>query len=57
MNDFGIPRIGTPGYTEYHQMYSEALFNIQAGADAGEQLTAAAGRIEGLLGKYWGWNN
>jgi multiple sugar transport system substrate-binding protein len=57
MNDFGIPRIGTPGYTEYHQMYSEALFNIQAGGDPQEHLSAAAGRIEGLLGKYWGWND
>ena len=57
MNDFGIPRIGTPGYTEYHQMYAEALGNMQQGADPAELLAAAAGRIEGLTAKYTGWNN
>ena len=57
MNDFGIPRIGTPGYTEYHQMYAEALGNIQQGADPAEILGAAAGRIEGLTAKYTGWSN
>ncbi|HAJ05411.1 MAG TPA: hypothetical protein DCL76_02520, partial [Chloroflexi bacterium] len=57
MNDFGIPRIGTPGYTEYQQMMSEALQNIQAGGDIPEILGATAGRIEGLVAKYTGWNN
>jgi ABC-type glycerol-3-phosphate transport system substrate-binding protein len=56
MNEFGIPRIQTPGYTEYQQMFAEAAINISQGADPQEQLSAAAGRIEGLLAKYTGWN-
>ncbi|MCB0153791.1 MAG: extracellular solute-binding protein [Anaerolineae bacterium] len=56
MNSFGIPRIQTPGYTEYQQMFAEAATNIAAGADPAEQLGAAAGRVEGLLAKYTGWN-
>ena len=56
MNSFGIPRIQTPGYTEYQQMFAEAAGNIAVGADPAEQLSAAAGRIEGLVAKYTGWN-
>ena len=56
MNTFGIPRIQTPGYTEYQQVFAEAVTNISQGADPAEQLTAAAGRIESLLAKYAGWN-
>jgi ABC-type glycerol-3-phosphate transport system substrate-binding protein len=56
MNSFGIPRIQTPGYTEYQQMFAEAAGNIAAGADPAEQLSAAAGRVEGLVAKYTGWN-
>ncbi len=57
MNSFGIPRIQTPGYTEYQQLFAEAAGNIVFGADPREQLTAAARRIEGLVAKYTGWNN
>jgi ABC-type glycerol-3-phosphate transport system substrate-binding protein len=56
MNEFGIPRIQTPGYTEYQQMFAEAAINILQGADPQEQLGAAAKRIEGLTAKYAGWN-
>jgi ABC-type glycerol-3-phosphate transport system substrate-binding protein len=56
MNSFGIPRIQTPGYTEYQQLFAEAAGNITFGADPQEQLSAAAGRIEGLVAKYAGWN-
>ncbi|MEZ4707097.1 MAG: extracellular solute-binding protein [Caldilineaceae bacterium] len=56
MNTFGIPRIQTPGYTEYQQVFAETAANIAQGADPAEQLGAAAGRIEGLLAKYAGWN-
>lgn len=56
MNSFGIPRIQTPGYTEYQQVFAETAANIAQGADPAEQLSAAAGRIEGLLAKYAGWN-
>lgn len=56
MNSFGIPRIQTPGYTEYQQLFAEAAGNISFGANPQEQLSAAAGRIEGLVAKYTGWN-
>lgn len=56
MNQVGIPRIQTPGYTEYQQMFAEAAINISQGADPQEQLSAAAQRIQGLLAKYTGWN-
>jgi ABC-type glycerol-3-phosphate transport system substrate-binding protein len=56
MNQFGVPRIQTPGYTEYQQMFAEAIINIAAGADPAEQIGAAARRIEGLVAKYTGWN-
>lgn len=56
MNKFGIPRIQTPGYTEYQQMFAEAASNIALGADPQEQLSAAAARVEGLVAKYTGWN-
>ena len=56
MNTFGIPRIQTPGYTEYQQIFAESAINIAQGADPGEQLQAAAKRIEGLVSKYTGWN-
>ena len=56
MNSFGIPRIQTPGYTEYQQLFAEAAGNIAVGADPREQLSAAARRIEGLVAKYAGWN-
>ena len=57
MNEIGIPRIQTPGYTEYHQMFAEAAINIAQGADSAEQMQAAARRIEGLVAKYWGWKD
>ena len=56
MNSFGIPRIQTPGYTEYQQVFAEAASNIAVGADPAEQLTNAAGRIEQLVSKYAGWD-
>lgn len=56
MNTAGIPRIQTPGYTEYQQLFAEAVVNISQGADPASELTAAAKRIEGLVAKYTGWN-
>ncbi|MBV7327198.1 sugar ABC transporter substrate-binding protein [Chloroflexi bacterium TSY] len=56
MNSFGIPRIQTPGYTEYQQIFAESAINILQGADPTQQLQGAAKRIEGLVAKYSGWN-
>jgi len=56
MNKIGIPRIQTPGYTEYQQMFAEAAINIAQGADPAEQMSSAAKRVQGLVAKYAGWN-
>jgi len=56
MNKIGIPRIQTPGYTEYQQMFAEAAINIAQGADPAEQMSSAARRVQGLVAKYAGWN-
>lgn len=56
MQRIGVPRIQTPGYTEYQQVFAEVTLNIIAGADVAQQMKAGARRIEGLLAKYRGWN-
>ncbi|MBI3961009.1 MAG: extracellular solute-binding protein [Chloroflexi bacterium] len=53
---FGIPRIQTPGYTEYQQVFAEITQNIAAGADVAQQMTDGAKQIEQLVAKYKGWN-
>jgi len=55
MNKIGAPRIQTPGYTEYQQVFAEVTLNIMAGANVAEQMKAGAQRIQGLLAKYKGW--
>ena len=56
MLKFGIPRIQTPGYTEYQALFAEMAMNIQQGADVAEQLRDYAQRMEQALAKYKGWN-
>jgi fructooligosaccharide transport system substrate-binding protein len=53
---FGIPRIQTPGYTEYQQVFAEIAQNVAAGADVTQQMTDGAKQIEQLVAKYKGWN-
>lgn len=53
---FGIPRIQTPGYTEYQQVFAEVAINIAAGADVAQQMQDGAKQIEQLVAKYKGWN-
>ena len=56
MIKFGIPRIQTPGYTEYQALFAEMAMNIQQGADVAEQAHDYAQRMEQALAKYKGWN-
>ena len=56
MVEFGIPRIQTPGYTEYQALFAEMAMNIQQGADVAEQAHDYAQRMEQALAKYKGWN-
>ena len=53
---FGIPRIQTPGYTEYQQVFAEIAQNVASGADVTQQMTDGAKQIEQLVAKYKGWN-
>ena len=54
----GIPRIQTPGYNEYQQMFSEFVQNIATGqnVDVPELAKATAKRMDGAMGRYKGWN-
>ncbi len=55
MNKVGVPRIQTPGYTEYQQVFAEVSLNIIAGANVAEQMKAGAARAQQLVAKYKGW--
>ena len=55
MNKIGVPRIQTPGYTEYQQVFAEVSLNIIAGANVAEQMKAGAARAQQLVAKYKGW--
>ena len=55
MNKVGVPRIQTPGYTEYQQVFAEVALNIIAGANVTGQMKTGAQRIQGLVAKYKGW--
>jgi hypothetical protein len=55
MNKTGVPRIQTPGYTEYQQVFAEVALNIIAGANVAEQKKAGAQRAQQLVAKYKGW--
>ncbi len=57
LTKIGVPRIQTPGYTEYQQVFLEAARDISQGAAVGPRLKQAASTATGLLRKYKGWNN
>lgn len=52
----GEPRIQTPGYTEYQQVFAEAARDISQGAAVAARLKQAAATATSLLRKYKGWN-
>jgi len=53
---FGIPRVQTPGYTEYQQVAAEVFADVALGGDVAELMHEGAERIEKALKKYEGWN-
>jgi ABC-type glycerol-3-phosphate transport system substrate-binding protein len=58
VQSIGVPRIGTPGYTEYQSVYGELIQNIVQSDAPVEQLVAdAVTRIEAAVAKYKGWND
>jgi ABC-type glycerol-3-phosphate transport system substrate-binding protein len=56
MLEFGIPRVQTPGYTEYQQVAAEIFADIALGGDVAQLMHEGAERIEEAVAKYEGWN-
>ncbi len=53
----GIPRIQTPGYTEYQQIFAELAQNVSQGegVEVAPLVQDAAVQMEQALAKYEGW--
>jgi ABC-type glycerol-3-phosphate transport system substrate-binding protein len=53
----GIPRIQTPGYTEYQQIFAELAQNVAQGegVEVAPLVQEAAVQMEQALAKYEGW--
>jgi hypothetical protein len=58
LQEIGEPRIQTPCYTEYQQIYAELLQNLSQGQDLNveELVKTAASNMEQACAKYSGWN-
>jgi fructooligosaccharide transport system substrate-binding protein len=53
----GMPRIGTPGYTEYQSVFGELIQNIvQTDAPIDALVADAVSKIEAAVAKYKGWD-
>jgi ABC-type glycerol-3-phosphate transport system substrate-binding protein len=59
LQTIGVPRIQTPGYTEYQQIFAEMMQNIAQGGDVevGPLVEDAAVQMEQALAKYAGWKD
>jgi fructooligosaccharide transport system substrate-binding protein len=55
----GIPRIQTPGYTEYQQIFAELAQNVAQGegVEVAPLVQEAAVQMEQALAKYEGWQD
>jgi fructooligosaccharide transport system substrate-binding protein len=57
VQQIGVPRIGTPGYTEYQSVYGELIQNVvQTDAPVADLVADAVGKIEAAVAKYKGWD-
>lgn len=58
LNTIGVPRIQTPGYTEYQQIFGELMQDISQGqgVEVEPLVHDAAVEMEQALAKYKGWN-
>ena len=53
----GMPRIQTPGYTEYQSVFGELMQNLaQSDAPVDQLVADAVGKIEAAVAKYKGWD-
>jgi hypothetical protein len=59
LNTIGVPRIQTPGYTEYQQIFAEMMQDISQGQgiDIPSLVTDSADQMEQALAKYKGWQD
>jgi fructooligosaccharide transport system substrate-binding protein len=59
LNTIGVPRIQTPGYTEYQQIFAETMQDISQGqgVEVESLVHDAAVQMEQALAKYKGWND
>jgi fructooligosaccharide transport system substrate-binding protein len=59
LNTIGVPRIQTPGYTEYQQIFAELMQNISQGqgVEVEPLVHDAALQMEQALAKYKGWQD
>ena len=59
LETIGIPRIQTPGYTEYQQIFAELLIDIAQGegVEVEPLVKDATIQIEQALQKYQGWQD
>ena len=59
LNTIGMPRIQTPGYTEYQQIFAELMQNISQGqgVEVEPLVHDAAVQMEQALAKYKGWQD
>ena len=52
-----MPRIQTPGYTEYQSVFGELMQNLaQTDAPVDQLVADAVGKIEAAVAKYKGWD-
>jgi ABC-type glycerol-3-phosphate transport system substrate-binding protein len=57
VQEIGVTRIQTPGYTEYQQVFGELMQNVaQSDAPIDQLVTDAVGKIEAAVAKYKGWD-
>lgn len=54
----GMPRIQTPCYTEYQQIFAQLMQNVAQGTDVdiAQLVSDAADQMEQVCAKYKGWN-
>jgi multiple sugar transport system substrate-binding protein len=55
--EIGMPRIGTPGYTEYQQVFNQFLTDVaQTDAPLDQLVADAVTKVEAAVAKYKGWD-
>jgi ABC-type glycerol-3-phosphate transport system substrate-binding protein len=57
VQEIGVPRIQTPGYTEYQQVFNPLIADIaRTDAPVDQLVKDAVSKIESAVAKYKGWD-